>query len=81
MELSPKRPDQLGQPTLDRHMNVFVLGREGESSAIQFHFDKLQPAHKLCGLPCRQHPCPFKRPAVCDAPLNVVGVEASIISQ
>lgn len=60
-------------------MNVFVLRREGEPSAIQFHLHELQASHKLPRLAAGQNACPFEGFAVRDAALDVVGIQAPVI--
>ena len=46
VQLAADRPDDLGQPPLDRHVDVLVVGRERERPAVELGLDALEPAQQ-----------------------------------
>ena len=44
MQLAAQGADLLGQPPLDRHVDVFVQRQEGETSLLQLALHALQPS-------------------------------------
>ena len=78
VELAAHFADEFGQPRLDRHVNVLVRRREPEPPAGDLLLHLLEPADQFVRLAAGEHAGPLERPAVRDAPGNVVPVEPAV---
>ena len=78
MQLAADRPDQLGQPPLDRHVDVLVVGADVELAALQLGGDQPEPAFELGELIGGDHPGAREPRGVGARPLDVLAPEAPV---
>ena len=50
MELAADRPGDLGEPALDRHVDVLVAGGERERAVAELALDLVEPAQQLVAI-------------------------------
>ena len=63
VELAAQRADELGQPALDRHVDVLVAGSERELVALELGRDQVEAAAQLGELLGGEHPGALERRA------------------
>ena len=78
MQLAADRADDLGQPPLDRRVNVLVARLEFERSRLEFRQHLLQPADERFGFLRRDHARRRNCPRVGDAAANVLPVHPPV---
>ena len=71
----------LGQPALDRHVDVLVGRLEWELARLELGLDSLEAGEKLIELGIVQHPGGTKGPGVRPRLTDVVGRQAAIEAQ
>src|SRR5690349_17205162 len=72
MQLSTHRPDDLGQPPLNRRVNVFVVRLEFKPSTLKFRQYLPQPTDDRLRLSRSQHTRRRARPRISDAAANIL---------
>jgi hypothetical protein len=78
VELAADGADELGQPALDRHVDVFVAALEAERVRLELLADALEPAAQATPLGRRQELGAHQRLHVRQAALDVVRPELAI---
>jgi hypothetical protein len=78
VELAADRPDQLGEPALDRHMDVLVRAVEDELVPLELGGDLVEPGEQPVALLLVDHPGPGERPDVGLRATDVLGPEAPV---
>ena len=78
VQLAADRPDQLGEPPLDRHVDVLVVGSEVELAALELGGDQPEPALELRELIGRDHPGALEPRGVRARSLDVLAPEAPV---
>ncbi len=64
MQASPDRPRELGQPPLDRHVDVLVVGVEGEAALLQLGGHPVEPGEQRVAILRADDPAGGEHPGV-----------------
>ena len=75
--LPPTGPDDLGQPPLDRHVDVLVVGLERERAAVELACDAVEPAQQLVAIGVGDDPAGREHRRVRARLLDVVRARAA----
>ena len=78
MELAPNRAGELGEPALDRHVDVLVGVRERKYVVVQLPFNLIEPLQELIALRVGDDPLRRKHGGVRARLGDVVRGEAPI---
>src|SRR5438132_13983098 len=81
VELPAERADQLGEPALDRHVDVLVRGEEAEAAGVELAGDGGQAALEARTFPPREQPGAHERVHVRDAAGDIVAPEPACAEQ
>ena len=74
VHLAARPADPFGQGILDRHVDVLVVGMEGERPRLHLGEDLPKTCANRPSLPLRDDALPGQHPGVGDAPLDVLAV-------
>ena len=74
----PDRARQLGEPPLDGHVDVLVVGREREAALAQLGLDRVQAGQQRVAILLREHPLRGQHARVRARLRDVVGPQAPI---
>ena len=78
MQLAADRPDDLGQPPLDRHVDVLVVVAERERAAVELRLHALEPAEQRVAVGVGDDPRRREHRRVRARLLDVVGPEPPV---
>ena len=80
VELAADRADQVGQPPLDRHVDVDVVGRERERPALELDRDLVEPAQQGVALVLADDPGRREHRRVRAGLRDVVGPQPPVVA-
>ncbi len=81
MDLAADPAGDLGQPALDRHVDVLVAGLEREVAGLELGLDPVEPVEQRLELVVVEDPGRAQRPSVGARLADVVGRQAPVEAQ